>query len=387
MRLSIHQAIGLVADTAWASQPGPVGFAPTIDPRLRAAYCPRLHSRSPDRYEREACQFWGRQHRLLGPWPCQGTPGLVGCAESNPTDCPPRRYGLNGLTAQGRRRLTAGCCLLEERRRLLSFWTITLPDDVLAELLVLDAWHVFQGWIRQLLTRRLRELGAVPLVLAVAELHPERSVAAGQALPHLHVLFQGKTGPSRDWLLAPAQLDALILQALARVGVHRAELPAAGKVETIRRSVRRYLSKYVAKGTRQPVGTRDVAMLGDPRLCPRQWWFMSAPLLAMIVEASRCLPAAFLAWLCDRARAPWAGAPYTVQRVPIPDPAAPSVYVVQFRSPWALWLCWEAYEKAIILGEKDPLCFRNNVRPCPGFDSLWYQHVRTPGPVGGPVPC
>jgi hypothetical protein len=275
----------------------------------------------------------------------------------------------------GRRRLTAGCCLLEERRRLLSFWTITLPDDVLAELLVLDAWHVFQGWIRRLLTRQLRELGAVPLVLAVAELHPDRSVEAGQALPHLHVLFQGKGGPTSDWLLTPEQLDALILTALARVGVHRAELPAAGKVESIRKSVRRYLSKYVAKGTRQPVPGGGLAMLGDPRLCPRQWWFMSAPLLAMIVEATRCLPAVFLSWLCDRARAPWVGAPYTVQRVPIPDPAAPSVFVVQFRSPWALWLCWEAYEKAVIFGEKDPHCSRNNVRSRPWLDPVGHQHV------------
>jgi hypothetical protein len=236
---------------------------------------------------------------------------------------------------------------------LLSFWTITLPDDVLAELMVLDAWHVFQGWVRQLLTRRLQELGSVPLVLAVAELHPDRSVEAGQALPHLHVLFQGKSGPGSGWLLSPSELDALILRALGRAGVVRSELHAAGRVESIRKSVRRYMSKYVAKGTRQPVPGSDLAMLGDPRLCPRQWWFMSAPLLAMIVEATRCLPAEFLAWLCDRAKAPWKGAPYTVQRVPIPDQRAPSVWVVQFRSPWALFLCWEAYEKSVILGVSD----------------------------------
>jgi hypothetical protein len=350
VRLSIAQAVGLVGDAAYARRPPAAGSSPCIDPRLRVAYCPRLHSPPPQPFHREEWEFWGRQARLSGPWPGQGSAGLVGCAESEPRDCPPRRYGLNGLTATGRRRLTAGCCLLEERRSLLSFWTITLPDDVMAELLALDAWHLFQGNIRQELSRRLERLGVRPLVLAVAELHPERSVEAGQALPHLHVLFQGKRQGGGDWFFSPEELDGMILQALGRVGVTREELPAAGNVQRIRKSVRRYLAKYVSKGPRQFVTGSDLAMLGDPRLCPRQWWFMSAALLAMIVEATRCLPAEFLAWLIDRAKPSWKGAPYVVQRVPIADPRAPSVWTVSFRSPWSLFLTWEAYEKALIFG-------------------------------------
>ena len=353
MRLSIQQAVGLVHDAAFARRPHPAGFCPRVDPRLRVAYCPRLHSPPPAPFHGEKWDFWGGSYRLSGPWPCHGSAGLVGCPESEPRDVPPRRYGLNGLTAQGRRRLTAGCCLLEERRRLLSFWTITLPDEVLAELLVLDAWHVFQGAIRQELSRRLQRLGLQPLVLAVAELHPERSIAAGQALPHLHVLFQGKRDGGGPWLLSPSQLDGIIVGALGRAGVVVADLPAAGKVEAIRRSVRRYLSKYVSKAPRQSVGGSDLAMLGDPRLCPRQWWFMSKQLLARIEEATKTLPAEFLAWLIDRARPSWRGALYVVQRVPIADPSAPSCWTVAFRSPWALFLCWESFEKALILGESD----------------------------------
>ena len=350
MRLSIAQAIGLVSDAAYARRPQAAGFSPCIDPRLRVAYCPRLHSPPPAPFHREDWDFWGRQARLFGPWPCQGSAGLVGCAESEPRDCPPRRYGLNGLTTTGRRRLTAGCCLLEERRSLLSFWTITLPNDVMLELLQLDAWHLFQGHIRRELSRRLDRQGVRPLVLAVAELHPERSVEAGQALPHLHVLFQGKRDAGGDWIFTRDQLDRMIVQALGRVGVVREALPAAGNVQRIRKSVRRYLAKYVSKGPRQSVASSDLAMLGDPRLCPRQWWFMSAALLAMIEQATRCLPAEFLAWLIDRARPSWKGAPYVVQRVPISDPRAPSVWTVSFRSPWSLFLTWEAYEKALIFG-------------------------------------
>jgi hypothetical protein len=153
---------------------------------------------------------------------------------------------LNGLTATGRRRLTAGCCLLEERRRLLSFWTMTLPDEVMAKLLELDAWPRFQNAVRHRLVRKLEQRGIEPLVLAVAELHPERSRAAGQALPHLHVLFQGRAVGASNWALHTAELDALIVVALEAAGVSVDSLPAAGNVQAIRKSVRRYLSKYVS---------------------------------------------------------------------------------------------------------------------------------------------
>ena len=363
MRLTIAQAVGLVSDAAFARRPPAAGFSPRIDPRLRVAYCPRLHSPPPRPFYNSVQRI-----QLCLPLPVfgsgdAGAAGLVGCAESVQRDCPPRRYGLNGLTATGRRRLTAGCCLLEERRRLLSFWTITLPPEVMVELLELDSWHVFQNAIRHRLVRRLEQRGLQPLVLAVAELHPERSIEAGQALPHLHVLFQGKAVGATTWALDRADLDELIVLALAAAGVVVESLPWAGNVQAIRKSVRRYLSKYVSKSSHVFKGVGFLAMIGDPRLCPRQWWFMSRPLLAMIEAATRCLPAEFLAWMIDRARPSWRGAPYVVQRVPIPDPTAPTVWTVTFRSPWSLFLTWEAYEKAVILGEKDPRCFRH--RDCP----------------------
>lgn len=375
MRLTIAQAVGLVGDAAFARRPPAAGFSPRIDPRLRVAYCPRLHSPPPAAFNGEKWDFFGRNARLSGPWPCHGSAGLVGCAESVQRDCPPRRNGLNGLTATGRRRLTAGCCLLEERRRLLSFWTITLPDEVMAALLARDSWSIFQNAVRHRLVRKLEQRGLEPLVLAVAELHPERSRAAGQALPHLHVLFQGRAVGASSWALDTAELDALIVVALEAAGVSVDSLPAAGNVQAIRKSVRRYLSKYVSKGPRQKVAGSDLAMLGDPRLCPRQWWFMSRPLLLLIEAATRSLPADFLAWLIDRAKAPWKGAPYVVQRVPIPDPTAPSVWMVSFRSPLALFLCWESFERAAILGPDPNRPTIRRDRPYPLRDPLQHQQL------------
>ena len=146
-------------------------------------------------------------------------------------------------------------------------------------------------------------------------------------------------------------------------------------MQAIRKSVRRYLSKYVSKGPRQKVAGSDLAMLGDPRLCPRQWWFMSRPLLLLIEAATRSLPADFLAWLIDRAKAPWKGAPYVVQRVPIPDPTAPSVWMVSFRSPLALFLCWESFERAAILGPDPNRPTIRRDRPYPLRDPLQHQQL------------
>lgn len=350
MRLSIAQAVGLVTASAWATRPAPAGFVPAIDPRLRSAYCPRLHSPAPTGHQARPGRFRGHVYVPDFEAAQAAGPGLVGCAESGTRDVPPRRYGLNGLTANGRRRLQQGCSLLEEQRALLSFWTVTLPDAAMAEVIERDLWPRFQQTIRHRLHLALKRRGLPPLALAVAEIHPKRSGRTLQAMPHLHVLFRGRISRRHGWAFAPSELDRIIESALKACGIIAVGLKSAGNVQSIRRSVKRYLSKYVSKASHVFQAEMAPEGLGSPNGCPRQWWFMTRELLALVLDASGQLPPDFLAWLCDRARPAARGQLYVVQRVPIPDPRAPSVWNVTFRSPWALFLCWEAYERAVILG-------------------------------------
>ena len=367
--------MGLVSDAAFAHRPPAVGFLPAVDPRLRVAYCPRLHSPPPPPLHGERDCFWAPP-RGAGSGPWDPTPaGLVGCVKSGTNDCPPRRYGLKGLTANGRKRLQQGCCLLEEQRPLLSFWTITLPPAAMEAVIDRDLWPRFQQTVRHRLHLALKRRGLPPLALAVAELHPKRSGRMVQAMPHLHVLFRGRLSRRDGWAFTPSDLDRLIVAALKACGIVAVAVNSAGNVQAIKRSVRRYLSKYVSKASHVSQTAEPVEGLGSPNGCPRQWWFMTAELLALVVDATRRLPAPFLAWLCDRAMPPARGQLYTVQRVPIADPRAPSVYVVEFRSPWALFLCWESYEKAVILGP-DPN--RPTIRhddPCPVQHPLRHQQL------------
>jgi hypothetical protein len=77
---------------------------------------------------------------------------------------------------------------------------------------------------------------------------------------------------------------------------------------------------------------------------------MTRQLLDRIEACTRNLPAEFLAWLCDRAEPPSKGQLYVVQRAQIPDPLAPSVWMVTFRSAAAFFNCWEAFETALRFG-------------------------------------
>lgn len=365
MRLSIAQAVGLVAAAAEPHRSPAVGFSPMVCPRLKVAYIPRLHSPPPPMAAgEEGDQFWRREGSGLARRDGAG-PGLVGCAEYGTRDVPPRRYGLKGLTAAGRRRLQQGCSLLEEQRSLLSFWTITLPDAAMAEVIEQDLWPRFQQTIRHRLHLALKRRGLPPLALAVAEIHPQRSGRMVQAMPHLHVLFRGRQSSRHGWAFSPMDLDRMIVAALKACGIIVEELKSAGNVQSIRRSVRRYLSKYVSKASHVFETAEPVEGLGSPNGCPRQWWFMTRELLALVLEATGQLPAIFLAWLCDRARPPARGQLYAVQRVPVADPRAPAIWLVSFRSPWALFLCWESFERAVILGPDPSRPIRRHDRPHP----------------------
>lgn len=375
MRLTIAQAVGLVVATSEPHRSPAVGFSPVVCPRLKVAYIPRLHSPPPPMAAgEEGDQFWRREGSGLARRDGAGS-GLVGCVEFGTRDVPPRRYGLKGLTANGRRRLQQGCSLLEEQRSLLSFWTITLPDDAMAKVIELDLWPRFQQTIRHRLHLALKRRGLPPLALAVAEIHPQRSGRMVQAMPHLHVLFRGRLSRREHWAFTPSELDRMILSALKACGIIAEEVKSAGNVQSIRRSVRRYLSKYVSKASHVFESAEPVEGLGSPNGCPRQWWFMTQELLHLVLDATGQLPATFMAWLCDRARPSARGQLYTVQRVPVADPRAPSIWLVSFRSPWALFLCWEAYEKAVILGP-DPI--RPTIRhgcPRPFIHPEQHQHL------------
>lgn len=298
---------------------------PSVDPRLTTTYSP-----------------WALEHaarkaadcappEAAGAPPEGGPPGLV--SGHNPKTL--SRYGLRGLTHVGRRTVRRAACLLEEDRRCVAFWTITLPDQAAARVFDLDCWHAFQARIRQELGRRLREAGLPARFVAVAELHPARSARAGRPIPHLHVVFQGKLNRWHRWALDRWQLDGIIAAAVRTATGESCDTAAAGNVQPVKKSVARYLSKYITKG-REP----GPVCVAQGQGLPLQWWFISQGLRAEVAAATVRLPVPFVRWLHEHGDALAHLGELQRGSVDVVAPGAPAVWWIQWSGAGAVGRCW-----------------------------------------------
>lgn len=251
----------------------------------------------------------------------------------------PSRYGLEGLPAAGRNNVSDALELLEERRPLLSFWTVTLPTAALIALAVLGTWAKFVERLLKKLKRALLKRLGLALFVGVVEVQPKRSAESGIPCLHLHVVFQGRRHSRAAWALSPEVLDAMIKSAVREAGLTEdVSFESAGNVQQVKKSVKAYLSKYMTKGS------GDVARWvgGDwEELIPRQWWHWSDAMRELVKSCTPQLPTGFVAWVWKhRAWLLERGALYLQQcKVPAGAPAT-------YRAHWG-----NAAKLALLLAE------------------------------------
>jgi len=318
-----------------------------VDPRLKTNYSPRA---SWPRFKevREHCGTGRDYSPWFGPEGPQD-PEALGSSIAPNSKRPPR-YGLKGLPAAGRKQISRALALLEDQRRLLSFWTVTLPTAALLDLRRLGTWPQFQDRVRKELSRKLQAAGLLDLVVGVVELQPKRSHASGLPCPHLHVVFQGRRSTGSGWALSPSDLDAVILAALTTAGVPvpvgiegEAFLKSAGNVQQVKRSVRAYLSKYMTKGSGDTA--RWVGGAGQA-LIPRQWWFWTRPLRQWVLDHVLPLGYEFVAWVHEYRKELEALGLLRFRLLPLSDPAAPLTYEVS-------WLRCDLLAQVVYLWQTD----------------------------------
>ena len=310
------------------------------DPELpQVALCPRLRSCYSPRASWVEWKGFGEDRRPSMPewarvWDYGPSAAEALGLSIAPNSKRPARYGLSGLPAAGRKQISRSLALLEENRRCLSFWTVSLPREALIDLARSGRWPEFQDRVRKELSRRLRAAGLPALVVGVVELQPKRSHATGIPCPHLHVVFQGRKSPGHGWVLSPAELDAVIAAALATAGVRAPDeiatedwLATAGNVQQVKRSVRAYLSKYMTKGSGDTC--RWVGHSAES-LIPRQWWFWSMELRGWVLEHVFPMAFEFLVWV-HRHREELEEKGFARFRIlPLSDPRAPLTYEVNW---------------------------------------------------------
>ena len=191
------------------------------------------------------------------------------------------RTGLKGLTPHGAKQIRWSCQLLEDDRRHLAMWTVTLTDQDYIALSVSGKWPDFQRRIIDLLCRYLKAHGDQAAVIAVCEVGRSRLERTGRPDPHIHVITSGygRRRPDGQWLLCPDAMDEFVAKACQYAGLPSRPRPACSNLSGVRHSVSKYMSKYMTK--QMPV---DVESLPAEwaNLIPRQWWSQSEACKALV---------------------------------------------------------------------------------------------------------
>jgi hypothetical protein len=270
---------------------GPLS-GPAVDPRLMTTYCPSAMRRQEQEMELLAAGAGFLPEKR--PEAPKGPEALGSSTARNSEQLPEPigRYGLKGLTAQGKRSIKQGCCVLEEQRHRLAFWTVTLPDEAMAAIRAADNWDVFQEAIRHRLRLKLRRAGLPPQVVGVAEIHPKRSEREGVPFVHLHIVFVGRKTRWHRWEIDRWQLDAIIAAAAKAATGLRIGTETAGNVQPVKWSVTKYLAKYMSKDQNgAPVCVNQINGI------PRQWWFWTRELKNQVDHHTIPLPYRFVRWI------------------------------------------------------------------------------------------
>jgi len=325
--LPLTEALGALASAAaplGEVRADPEARGPKLCPRMVTTYSPRVDWPRPGGVPAGDWQGHNRWQRLQWVPQAPGSPGLVSPAKSVQRG----RYGLSGLTSNGRREIWRSLKLLEEHKAEMFFWTITLPDEALDGLEQGRGWAAFQDRIRHELVRLLVERLGVALVVGVAEVQPKRLRNHGRFAPHLHVAFVGKRKGWNRWAFVHADLDGIIERAAAAAGAPPFRATAAGQVERIHSSVCAYMAHYMTKDAQRPSSA-----LARTDLVPRQWWFRSQAVCDWVRRSVFPLALGFIAWVHEQRRELEARGLIRHQQVQGLPESAPLCWRVHWRGP------------------------------------------------------
>lgn len=193
-----------------------------------------------------------------------------------------KRYGQNGITREGKRKVKAAATLLERKykKERLTFGTITLPSedgglDKVSLYYICENWSEFFKRVNEEIKRELDRQGAPTEMIAVTEFQEKRYEKYGEPAPHIHFVCVGRPsshGNKSDYYLCPDRLREIVKRRLeVMLQDEGVEINANNTVnlQRVKKSAANYLSKYMSKGGEIIQRLKDD---GLEDCIPNQWW-------------------------------------------------------------------------------------------------------------------
>lgn len=204
------------------------------------------------------------------------------------------RYGLRGITKNGRHKVLEGASLLHERYRgRLGFYTLTCPykDSSLIYEFNRNIGEIMRRWFQEL-RRFYAKVKVTFSYVAVCEIQSERYQRTGVPVVHLHYVAPCYMPRSTKWVLGATEIRYLWMRCLASVLGVEADTSPSVDAQVVQTSASGYIAKYLSKGY------EAVAWVGDcaPSQVPKQWWSMSANVRRCLRKLTTVLPAHLVEW-------------------------------------------------------------------------------------------
>lgn len=232
--------------------------------------------------------------RSLGVNGALGALSALGLSKGSNSDKPltagtvKKRYGLNGLTSSGARKLRNGAYLMQKysNKKYLTFATVTLPSDLTDE----QAGMIHSGWsdvmeaYQREIKRELERSGLKGELIGCSEIQVERFEETGKPWLHAHYVWVGRTRRT-GWSITTQKHDEIFHRALnVVVQVDFEVCKSCCNLQPVRKDCSQYLSKYMSKGS----SVIDSAVaLGYDWWMPKQWYFMTRSVLSAIKKETK----------------------------------------------------------------------------------------------------
>lgn len=188
------------------------------------------------------------------------------------------KKGLKGLTSKARRDIRCGAFRLERRRNRyrVGFGTCTLPElsdeDYLS---VHSNWGVIVNRFIKWCKRGLNRACVPDHMVYVTEIQGKRHEKTGRAYLHLHFVYLCCRRTDYTWFLPASDMRVAWNRAVSAFCSERSDFDASVDCVVVKKSVARYLAKYLGKG---PESIDRAVKDGLPVEALGHWWGWTAGL-------------------------------------------------------------------------------------------------------------